>query len=202
MTPQPLTDTESSTVADVTIDVWLLTQRDCAFCEQAKNVLRRLSYEHLLSVTEIALESVEGRALALQHGVMFAPGVFINGTLASYGRPSERRLRRILTQHQTQAAASVGVAVFFFAPSVRHFLPLLASLACPLSMAAMMFGASKLGKNKPASSSATRQISNATPNVEVTASAVDLRESLRDANLADLRARIAELEKAEPKTRA
>ena len=106
MTPHSLTDTESSPVPDTTIDVWLLTQRDCAFCEQAKNVLGRLSHEHLLSVTEIALESVEGRALAVQHGVMFAPGVFINGTLAAYGRPSERRLRRILTQHQAQAAAS------------------------------------------------------------------------------------------------
>ena len=69
-------------------------------------------------------------------------------------------------------------------------------------MAAMMFGASKLGKNKPASSCATPQISNATPTLEVTASEVDLRDSLRHANLADLRARIAELEKAGPKTRA
>lgn len=106
MTPQPLTDTESSTVADATIDVWLLTQRDCAFCEQAKNVLGRLSHEHPLAVTEITLESVDGRALALQHGVMFAPGVFINGSLASYGRPSERRLRRILTRTQTETKTS------------------------------------------------------------------------------------------------
>ena len=106
MTPQPLTDKGSSPVPDATIDVWLLTQRDCAFCEQAKNVLGRLSHEYPLAVTEIALESVDGRALALQHGVMFAPGVFINGTLASYGRPSERRLRRILTRHDSDAKAS------------------------------------------------------------------------------------------------
>ena len=106
MTPHSLIDTGSSPVPDTTIDVWLLTQRDCAFCEQAKNVLGRLSHEHLLSVTEIALESVEGRALAVQHGVMFAPGVFINGTLASYGRPSERRLRRILTRHDSDAKDS------------------------------------------------------------------------------------------------
>ena len=106
MTTQPFTDTESSAVTEATIDVWLLTQRNCAFCEQAKNVLGRLSHEHRLAVTEIALESVEGQALAVQRGVMFAPGVFINGTLASYGRPSERRLRRILTQHQSDAKAS------------------------------------------------------------------------------------------------
>ena len=106
MTPQPLTDTGKSPLPEATIDVWLLTQHDCAFCEQAKNVLGRLSHEYPLAVTEIALESVDGRALALQHGVMFAPGVFINGTLASYGRPSERRLRRILTRHDFDAKAS------------------------------------------------------------------------------------------------
>ena len=100
MTTQPLTHTGSSPLPDTTIDVWLLTQRDCAFCEHAKAVLGRLSHDHPLAVTEITLESVEGQALALQHGVMFAPGVFINGTLASYGRPSERRIRRILTQRQ------------------------------------------------------------------------------------------------------
>lgn len=97
---------------------------------------------------------------------------------------------------------AVGVAVFVFAPSARHFLPLLASLACPLSMAGMMFGASKLGKKKAVSSLATPQISSATPNIEDTTREVDVRDSLRDANLADLRARIAELEKTEPKTRA
>ena len=106
MTPQPLTDTGPSPVPDATIDVCLLTLRDCAFCEQAKYVLGRLSHEYPLAITEVALESVEGRALAVQHGVMFAPGVFINGTLASYGRPSERRLRRILTRHHSDAKAS------------------------------------------------------------------------------------------------
>ena len=106
MTTQPLTDTGTSPLPDTTIDVWLLTQRDCAFCEHAKAVLGRLSHDHPLAVTEITLESVEGQALALQHGVMFAPGVFINGTLASYGRPSERRIRRILTRRQSEASTS------------------------------------------------------------------------------------------------
>ena len=109
---------------------------------------------------------------------------------------------KCMNRNVLYSLGAVGVAVFFFAPSARHFLPLLASLACPLSMAGMMFGASKLGKNKTASSRATPQISSATPKVEVRASEVDLRDSLRDANLADLRARIKELEKAEPKTRA
>ena len=108
---------------------------------------------------------------------------------------------KCMNRNVLYSLGAVGVAVFFFAPSARHFLPLLASLACPLSMVGMMFGASRLGKNKTASSCATPQISNATAKVEVTASEVDLRNSLRDVNLADLRARIAELE-AEPKARA
>ena len=110
-----------------------------------------------------------------------------------------------MNRHVLYSLGAVGVAVFFFAPSARHYLPLLASLACPLTMAAMMFGASKLGKNKTASSCATPQISSASPNAELGNAElhdVDLSDSLRDANLADLRARIAELEKAEPKTRA
>ena len=106
----------------------------------------------------------------------------------------------------------VGVAVFFFAPSARHYLPLLASLACPLSMAAMMMvGAGKLGKNKTASSCASPNTPSATPKADnldkvgaghVELRGVELRASQRDANMADLRARIAELEKNETKTRA
>ncbi len=109
---------------------------------------------------------------------------------------------KCMNRNVLYSVGAVGVAVFFFAPSARHFLPLLASLACPLSMAGMMFSASKLGKSKPASSRATPQIPSATANVEVRSSEVDVRGSIRDANLADLRARIVELEKAEEKTRA
>ena len=93
------------------------------------------------------------------------------------------------------AMAQAGVAYW-------PLFPLLVSLACPLSMAGMMFGASKLGKNKKDSSLATPQISSANSKVGVGASEVDLPNSLRDANLADLRARIDELERAEPKTQA
>ena len=65
---------------------------------------------------------------------------------------------KCMNRNVLYSVGAVGVAVFFFAPSARHFLPLLASLACPLSMAGMMFSASKLGKDKPASSRATPQI--------------------------------------------
>ncbi len=74
----------------------LLTQTDCGLCEQAKKVLTRLGADYQLQVTEVSLSSDEGRALATDLGVMFAPGILLDGTLFSYGRLSERRLRRTL----------------------------------------------------------------------------------------------------------
>jgi hypothetical protein len=47
-------------------------------------------------VTEIGLESEQGRALAAQAGVLFAPGVLVEGRPFGYERLSERRLRRAL----------------------------------------------------------------------------------------------------------
>ena len=86
----------------------------------------------------------------------------------------------------------VAVAIFFFAPSARHYLPVLASLACPLSMGAMMFGMSKLGGKKTTTESCATGTTSA---VTAGAGSVD-----RDVKLASLRARIAEIEAAEPRT--
>ncbi len=76
------------------MEVTLLTQGDCAFCDQAKEILDRLSAEYGLAVTTLELSSPEGRALAERGGIMFPPGIFIDGETLCYGRPSERRLRR------------------------------------------------------------------------------------------------------------
>ena len=71
----------------------LLTQENCGFCAQAKEILDRLSGEYQLSVTTLDLNSPEGQALAMRGGVLFPPGIFIDGEPFSYGRPSERKLR-------------------------------------------------------------------------------------------------------------
>ena len=55
-------------------EITLLTQQDCAFCDRAKDVLRRVGQEHPLRVTEIDLAEEEGQRLAKRAGVMFAPG--------------------------------------------------------------------------------------------------------------------------------
>lgn len=74
----------------------LLTQENCAFCDKAKEILGRLSGEYPISVRELDLNSSEGQRLAWTGGVMFPPGIFLDGEPFSYGRPSERKLKREL----------------------------------------------------------------------------------------------------------
>lgn len=78
------------------MEVTLLTQDECAFCEHAKTILERLAAEYGFSLRTMDTLSVEGQRLVQQGGVMFPPGIFIDGEAISYGRPSERRLRREL----------------------------------------------------------------------------------------------------------
>lgn len=77
-------------------DILLLTKEDCHFCEQAKAVLERLGQDYDLRVRELQLESEEGRTLAARSGALFPPVVFLNGEAFSYGRLSERKLRKAL----------------------------------------------------------------------------------------------------------
>ena len=86
----------------VPISVLLLTQPACEFCGHAKAVLEQLGQEFSLTVREVDLASPEGRRLALDHGVVFAPGILIDDALVSYGRPSQRRLHRLLTAHTSR----------------------------------------------------------------------------------------------------
>jgi hypothetical protein len=87
------------------VEITLLTQDDCAFCDIAKEVLRRLDGAYPLRVTEISLASDQGQRLARSAGVLFAPGVLVDGAPFSYGRLSERKLRRTLDKHLQQHPA-------------------------------------------------------------------------------------------------
>lgn len=78
--------------------ITLLTQSSCASCVQAKEVLARLALTYSLQVHEIGLDTEEGLALATRHGVLFTPGILIDGGLFSYGRLPEKKLRRKLSQ--------------------------------------------------------------------------------------------------------
>ncbi len=77
-------------------EVVLLTKDDCDLCEQAKKTLERLSDEFELHVRHVALDSSEGVELAREAGAPFPPVVFVDGRALSYGRLSERKLRKTL----------------------------------------------------------------------------------------------------------
>jgi glutaredoxin len=83
--------------APAAVEVTLLTQADCALCDHAKAVLARVGADHQLQITEVGLATDQGRQLALDAGVLFAPGVLLDGKPFAHGRPSERKLRRTLT---------------------------------------------------------------------------------------------------------
>ena len=74
----------------------LLTRENCGFCEQAKEILERLSREYWISITTLPMDSPEGQELATKGGLLFPPGILIEGEPFSYGRLSERKLRREL----------------------------------------------------------------------------------------------------------
>lgn len=78
--------------------ITILTQASCASCVQAKEVLSGLAQEYPLEIREVSLDTEEGRGLAARTGVVFAPGILINGDLFSYGRLSEKKLRRHLSR--------------------------------------------------------------------------------------------------------
>jgi glutaredoxin len=77
-------------------EVLLLTKEDCSFCDQAKKTLLRLGDDFELSVREVPLDSAEGAELSRAAVAPFPPVVFVNGKPFSYGRLSERKLRKAL----------------------------------------------------------------------------------------------------------
>ena len=81
------------------------------------------------------------------------------------------------------SVGAFGVAIFLFAPSARHYLPGLASLACPLSMVAMMGGMTRAGAKKSAPAIRTTAVTGP--------AGLDSDRALK---VTQLRAQIAELE--------
>lgn len=73
--------------------VLILEAPGCRYCDDAKALLGRLADEFALEVVTASAREEPGRSLALEHGVLFPPGIFVDGELVQYGRPSEGRLR-------------------------------------------------------------------------------------------------------------
>lgn len=78
------------------MEIVLLTQQDCAMCDDAHHLLDEIARDHPIRIRTVDLATAEGQAMADRGGVMFPPGVFVDGEPFSYGRLSERKLRREL----------------------------------------------------------------------------------------------------------
>ena len=87
------------------VEVVLLTKPDCSFCDGAKEMLERLGTEFPLTLRPVSLESPEGQALAIGSGLLFPPGILLDGKAFSYGRPSEGKLRKELRRLGAGAGA-------------------------------------------------------------------------------------------------
>jgi hypothetical protein len=90
------------------IEIVVLSQPDCRFCELAEEILGRVGQEYPLIIRKVRLDSEEGQLLAIRHGVLFAPGVLLDGRLLSYGRLSERLLRRHLDRRPPRSPSPSG----------------------------------------------------------------------------------------------
>ncbi len=78
------------------IKVTVLTRSQCSYCDDAYELLQRLKGEYPLVIETVDINSIEGEAMAMGGGVHFPPGLFLDDEPFSYGRVSERKLRREL----------------------------------------------------------------------------------------------------------
>lgn len=76
--------------------ITLLTKPDCDLCDHAKVVLARVAADTALDIETVDVGSEHGRELAERSGMAFPPGVLLDGEPFSYGRLSERKLRKAL----------------------------------------------------------------------------------------------------------
>ncbi len=77
----------------MTLAILLLTQENCGSCDAAKTIIDRLSVKYPIVASTVSLDTAEGQTLAEKNGILFPPGILIDGEAFSYGRPSERKLR-------------------------------------------------------------------------------------------------------------
>lgn len=87
--------------------ITLVSAPNCHFCDEAKKLLQRLAREYPLEIEEVSLMSPQGEDIATRHGVLFPPGLLLDGSLVGFGRPSERKLRRLLDERAAATRPSV-----------------------------------------------------------------------------------------------
>lgn len=78
------------------IKVTILSREDCQFCVMAKELFNRLKDEFRLKIEIIDIDSEEGQRNLTKYRFLFLPGILINDLPFSYGRPSEKKIRKEL----------------------------------------------------------------------------------------------------------
>jgi hypothetical protein len=92
------------------VHVTLLTAPQCSYSEEAKATLLHLAHDYPLDIDVVALRSPAGDRLALQGGVLFPPGLFLDDEPFCYGRVSEPVLRQELARRSGVIAGECGEA--------------------------------------------------------------------------------------------
>ncbi|ERJ11246.1 glutaredoxin family protein [Haloplasma contractile] len=80
------------------IKITILSKEDCHFCDVAKALFKQLKVEFNVNIEIIDINTPEGKTQAEKFGLglLFLPGILINDHPFSYGRPSEKKLRKEL----------------------------------------------------------------------------------------------------------
>lgn len=78
------------------IKITILSRDDCQFCDMAKSLFNRLKEEFELNIEVKDVDTPEGKEQIIKYGFLFLPGILINDNPFSYGRPSEKKIRKEL----------------------------------------------------------------------------------------------------------
>ena len=87
----------------MTVDITVLSQANCGYCDDAQAILGRLSDEYPLQVRVLDLALPEAQDLAERARMLFPPAILVDDEPFSYGRLSERKLRRALDRKVARA---------------------------------------------------------------------------------------------------
>jgi glutaredoxin len=82
--------------------ITLVTAEDCHFCHDGLETLHKLGREFRIDVEEVPLSSDRGMQLAERHRILFPPGLILDDAFVGFGRVSERRMRKLLSQRGTR----------------------------------------------------------------------------------------------------
>jgi len=76
-------------------EVILLAKPDCQNCERVRSTLARVHHEYRhVEVSEMDLDTPDGRTLAVKHGVLILPALIVDGRLRLVGDMPENEIRR------------------------------------------------------------------------------------------------------------